>query len=41
MTSTLNRLRKMYGVEPVNRILSILNQQRFQGNTYQVSRKRI
>ena len=35
MTSTSSRLRKMYGDEPVNRILSRLNQQRYRGNKYQ------
>ena len=35
MTSTSNNLRKMYGVEPVNRILSRLNRQRTRGNKYQ------
>ena len=35
MGSTSSNLRKMYGDEPVNRILSRLNQQRFRGNKYQ------
>jgi Asp-tRNA(Asn)/Glu-tRNA(Gln) amidotransferase A subunit family amidase len=35
MVSTSNRLRKKFGDEKVNRVLSRLSQRRYRGNQYQ------